>query len=226
MTNLRALCSAALISAAAVSFASVPALADIVLADPSSVQGNNVLFNAAPQDSSLITGLTQSGTVVNFTGTSTNGTTLHASGGQAEVEGGLIAATPAPNDTFLLTSLSFSLASGTFNNVEFNVFGGTATSVTFTGFDNNNDPIVLAQQALGNGENFFALVGINGQSIKSLTLTFNGGGVDDVRQIRLDDAVAGAVPEPATWAMMILGFAGIGFMAYRRKNQGSAFRIA
>jgi hypothetical protein len=28
---------------------------------------------------------------------------------------------------------------------------------------------------------------------------------------------AGAVPEPSTWAMMILGFAGIGFMAYRRK---------
>jgi hypothetical protein len=28
-----------------------------------------------------------------------------------------------------------------------------------------------------------------------------------------------AVPEPSTWAMMILGFAGIGFMAYRRKSQ-------
>ena len=27
-----------------------------------------------------------------------------------------------------------------------------------------------------------------------------------------------AVPEPSTWAMMILGFAGIGYMAYRRKN--------
>jgi hypothetical protein len=27
-----------------------------------------------------------------------------------------------------------------------------------------------------------------------------------------------AVPEPSTWAMMILGFAGIGFMAHRRKN--------
>jgi hypothetical protein len=26
-----------------------------------------------------------------------------------------------------------------------------------------------------------------------------------------------AVPEPSTWAMMLLGFAGIGFMAYRRK---------
>jgi hypothetical protein len=30
-------------------------------------------------------------------------------------------------------------------------------------------------------------------------------------------ADVGAVPEPSTWAMMILGFAGIGFMAYRRK---------
>jgi hypothetical protein len=27
------------------------------------------------------------------------------------------------------------------------------------------------------------------------------------------------VPEPSTWAMMILGFAGIGFMAYRRRSQ-------
>jgi hypothetical protein len=38
------------------------------------------------------------------------------------------------------------------------------------------------------------------------------------------DSVA-AVPEPATWGMMILGFLGVGFMAYRRKNT-SAFRFA
>jgi len=30
------------------------------------------------------------------------------------------------------------------------------------------------------------------------------------------------VPEPSTWAMMILGFGGVGFMAYRRKRNGSA----
>jgi PEP-CTERM motif len=29
------------------------------------------------------------------------------------------------------------------------------------------------------------------------------------------------VPEPSTWAMMILGFFGVGFMAYRRKSQMS-----
>jgi hypothetical protein len=28
-----------------------------------------------------------------------------------------------------------------------------------------------------------------------------------------------AVPEPSTWAMLILGFSGIGFMAYRRKSK-------
>ena len=35
-----------------------------------------------------------------------------------------------------------------------------------------------------------------------------------------------SVPEPSTWAMLILGFAGVGFMAYRRKNQGASFRFA
>jgi hypothetical protein len=35
-----------------------------------------------------------------------------------------------------------------------------------------------------------------------------------------------AVPEPSTWAMMILGFFGVGFMAYRRKQNGPALRLA
>jgi hypothetical protein len=32
-------------------------------------------------------------------------------------------------------------------------------------------------------------------------------------------SVVAGVPEPSTWAMMILGFGGIGFMAYRRKSK-------
>jgi PEP-CTERM motif len=34
-----------------------------------------------------------------------------------------------------------------------------------------------------------------------------------------------SVPEPSTWAMMILGFAGVGFLAYRRREQ-NRFRLA
>jgi hypothetical protein len=37
--------------------------------------------------------------------------------------------------------------------------------------------------------------------------------------------VGSGVPEQSTWAMMIMGFAGIGFMAYRRQNK-TAFRLA
>jgi hypothetical protein len=33
-----------------------------------------------------------------------------------------------------------------------------------------------------------------------------------------------AVPEPSTWAMMILGFLGVGAMAYRRKSN-TTFRL-
>ena len=39
-----------------------------------------------------------------------------------------------------------------------------------------------------------------------------------------DTQVTAGVPEPSTWAMMVLGFAGVGFMAYRRKSK-PAFRF-
>jgi len=40
--------------------------------------------------------------------------------------------------------------------------------------------------------------------------------------VRITDVtLADAVPEPSTWAMMILGFAGVGFLVYRRRNQAA-----
>ena len=38
--------------------------------------------------------------------------------------------------------------------------------------------------------------------------------------------ITAAVPEASTWAMMILGFLGVGFMAYRRKQNAPTFRVA
>jgi hypothetical protein len=34
-----------------------------------------------------------------------------------------------------------------------------------------------------------------------------------------------AVPEPSTWAMMVLGFAGLGYAAFRRNSTGRALEI-
>ena len=41
----------------------------------------------------------------------------------------------------------------------------------------------------------------------------------------LESTVA-PVPEPSTWAMMILGFAGIGFMTYRQRKRRMALNVA
>lgn len=38
--------------------------------------------------------------------------------------------------------------------------------------------------------------------------------------------IAAAVPEPSTWAMMVLGFLGVGFMAYRREQNGTALSVS
>jgi hypothetical protein len=45
-----------------------------------------------------------------------------------------------------------------------------------------------------------------------------GGGVTSQYFDNVSLDVVAAVPEPSTWAMLILGFAGVGYMAYRRRN--------
>jgi hypothetical protein len=38
--------------------------------------------------------------------------------------------------------------------------------------------------------------------------------------------VSGGVPEPSTWAMLGIGFAGLGYIGFRRARAGSAISIA
>ena len=57
-----------------------------------------------------------------------------------------------------------------------------------------------------------------------LSFTDLSGGNNNIGNL-LDNVSVSAVPEPSTWAMMILGFFGLGFMGYRRKLSGRALRI-
>jgi hypothetical protein len=57
-----------------------------------------------------------------------------------------------------------------------------------------------------------------GESYNSATGTWSNP-EDNRSTLVLTADITAAVPEASTWAMMILGFAGVGFMAYRRRNQ-------
>ncbi len=131
----------------------------------------------------------------------------------------------APNAAFNSSGLtaSFSSTSGTFDlNSAFFLGQVTFTSVvTVTGF---LDRIQVQQKV-------FSVLG----SIP-IEETFNWAGLDEVRfkgdsfniiLDNLDVTISSAVPEPSTWAMLILGFAGVGFLAYRRRNKtGGTFQLA
>jgi PEP-CTERM motif len=93
---------------------------------------------------------------------------------------------------------SQSRSSGAFNGPEFTVNSGAA----FGAITSISDPDVSA-----------ALVGGK--------LEVNWEGDDFRRGETVVITFANAVPEPSTWAMMILGFLGVGFIAYRRRGQTS-----
>jgi hypothetical protein len=66
------------------------------------------------------------------------------------------------------------------------------------------------------GTGVFALNQFQAVSTNEGPLTFNTSG--DVQFWS-----SGAVPEPATWAMMLAGFAGLGFAGYRASRRNAAF---
>ena len=85
---------------------------------------------------------------------------------------------------------------------------GTDFTITFAG-DTKNDDI---------GSIGFDELNEPGFLVKSVSMNLDATGAwNEVKEF--DFSVRGAistVPEPSTWAMMLLGFAGLGFAGYRK----------
>jgi hypothetical protein len=134
--------------------------------------------------------------------------------GGGDVRDTLTFSAPVLNPVLAIVSLGQNGTPASFifdQTLSFSVFGGGPSSAWQGVPLSSGGNTVFGQE--GNG-----LVMFNG-SIRSISWTnpnneyYYGFTVGEV----------GAVPEPSTWAMMLLGFAGVGFLAYRRRT---AFRIA
>ena len=114
--------------------------------------------------------------------------------------------------TYNLSFALFGTQSGANNQFNFSLLSSLDTTPPFSALNTNLDVPVGGWQVYS----YLFTPTANG----SYTLTFAfDAGLQPAKDLLLDNVSIAAVPEPSTWAMLILGFAGIGFMAYRRKSQ-------
>ena len=118
-----------------------------------------------------------------------------------------------------------------------NLPGSDVTKITFTidgeSFGTGFSTFSVSAVQFINGsltDVTFASSYLLGQSLNQTRFTLDTSGVyafyvNNTEVSAGTISAVAAVPEPSTWAMMILGFCGLGVMAYRRKS-ATAFSIA
>jgi len=233
MRTLRLFAAAAL---AATSLTATPALADISAQKTSFDQGILVHGNGGAADvGTTVTGTLGGGPsapeIVYFDGSTTatasttdsNDVRLQQGAGQAELTGAVIS-----GQTFeSLQSGDIFLSSDGGATQD----GMTWIELAFTGVTAGADTITFTLSLLGeadqtfsldvdhspSGENKYAFLALNGESILNLHYVIDGGTADSIRQVRIIP-FGSTVPEPSTWAMMLLGFGAAG-VAMRRSRK-------
>jgi hypothetical protein len=160
-----------------------------------------------------------------------------------------VAVTPPTASDFIFTETETGLNRGSYavtdNSTVWYVYGFTVTNpaagfatatTTHIGWTASNNQILFGQPAFTYIDNN----PISPTELLNYIQTFRGTandfffGAGAASQYMLNlvaadgetATISSAVPEPSIWAMIVLGFCGVGFMAYRRRQNGPAFRIA
>ena len=124
------------------------------------------------------------------------------------------------------------------------IFGTQRTSLTIywgsidgnQGGDNNNNSLAITVDGFTlTGADLVAMFGASGRGDEgspagNQLVTISGLGAFTTvtftsTRNAFEFAIGTPVPEPATWAMMALGFAGLGYAAFRRNTKGRALAV-
>jgi hypothetical protein len=102
----------------------------------------------------------------------------------------------------------------------------TATQITFD-FSGGDNGYFLVQESFGNGLHYWCnstYYGTCNQGKSAVPDAYNSPSAVFVNESGVQ-VIAGGVPEPSTWALMLLGFAGLGYTGYRQARKPSAAAI-
>lgn len=164
-------------------------------------------------------GIVRSGSVPNqYAQPATSTTNYFVVGSQ-----GVLPSSATVSTLALTDYTTFSLLWGsidTFNSIQF-FDNGVQVGQTFTGTDFAAPPSGPNGNTVSNDTNRYVFFTFDGGQ-RFDTVRFNSSGV----AFEMDNLAFGGagnvetpVPEASTWGMMILGFAGLGFLSYRRRNR-------
>jgi hypothetical protein len=178
---------------------------------------SNVLLNTA-ENVSTGTG-SVGGFVVNFSTTDADGMDLDASG-QATISSG--------TEGGFLNQLTWELVGASYDHAEFNLIDLSNLDFHVVISSLLNGVVTTTSinyLATNNGNNRFGVQAGAGETITGVSIT-SSDGFASLKQLRVNLAQPTTpVPEPATWAMMLLGFCGVG-MAIRRSRKPAFAQIA
>jgi hypothetical protein len=105
--------------------------------------------------------------------------------------------------------------------VDLNKADGSTLDITVHGFGSDGTTPEMNNFSFTgkSGSNFITILASGGETMTSINFNSPAGspaGWDQFKQPRISGLAGAVIPEISTWAMMALGFAGLGFAGYRK----------